>query len=234
MAKQRKDKPQKAKREHATVDAPRPKKLTTKEVMAAESSPPPPYLGAGVAIPPEPIDDDFVENDGLTMRQRLFVAAITGPALGNATKAAEMAGYRAENRVALATTASENLRKPQIQRAIAHSMAKRYESKEWAKANLYDLASGSMANFITIDNGKMRIDWEKANAAGALGQIREVDIDHETGAVTKVKLYDKQKANDTLLKFHGLLKDGGLEINSNAGAITVHVHRMGDHDGAEK
>lgn len=53
----------------------------------------------------------------LTTKQRLFVEAYCGPALGNATEAARLAGYKG-NDVTLSSVGSENLRKPQIAEAI--------------------------------------------------------------------------------------------------------------------
>jgi hypothetical protein len=50
--------------------------------------------------PPKPEDEGDApwDEDWLTLKQRLFVKAFVGPAAGNATKAAEMAGYSDSNR----------------------------------------------------------------------------------------------------------------------------------------
>jgi hypothetical protein len=53
-------------------------------------------------------------NTKLTLKQQRFVAAYLGPAQGNATEAARLAGYHG-NRVTLAAVGSENLRNPLIQ-----------------------------------------------------------------------------------------------------------------------
>src|SRR5690348_4971458 len=99
--------------------AARPTRTTVKRVQATEGVPfNPPQLDHH----PEP-DTDETGEEQLTPKQRRFVEAYTGPHFGCATKAAELAGYRAENRVALASTAHENLRKPQVQRAIARRLA---------------------------------------------------------------------------------------------------------------
>src|ERR1051325_3279587 len=51
--------------------------------------------------------------NGLTDKQRRFVAAYIGPASGNATEAARLAGYKG-NDVTLGAVGAENLKKPQI------------------------------------------------------------------------------------------------------------------------
>lgn len=56
-------------------------------------------------------------DSGLTEKQRRFVEAYMGEAAGNATEAAERAGYEGDG-VTLASVGYENLRKPQIRAAI--------------------------------------------------------------------------------------------------------------------
>lgn len=76
---------------------------------------------------------------GLTVKQRLFVEAYTGPAQGNATEAARIAGYKG-NDVTLAVVGSENLRKPQVCDAIQKAapkvepVADREERMAWLSA----------------------------------------------------------------------------------------------------
>lgn len=54
----------------------------------------------------------------LTGKQVAFVDAYTGPARGNATEAARLAGYKG-NDVTLGRVGCDNLKKPQIAQAIA-------------------------------------------------------------------------------------------------------------------
>jgi phage terminase small subunit len=183
------------------------KRITTKAVQETENLPLPP-----VEIKPE-VDDEAWDSDGLTVRQRAFVEALVGPAGGNATKAAEMAGYAAENRLTLAATASENLRKPYVQEALARALARRRMSPEWAQERLLELASASMRNFAHVENGDLVIDWDKAAAIGAIGQIGEVTEEVlKTEGTAKVikrkfKLHNPKGALETILKLTGLLKD---------------------------
>lgn len=181
-------------------------------VQATENLPPPKI--PNVAVTPE-IDEDGWEDDGLTIRQRLFVDALLGPAGGCATKAAEMAGYRSDNRKALRVTACENLVKPNVQAAISRAYVKLRSSPEWTKAGVLDVASSSFANFLTLgENGEPKVDFNKAAEAGAFGQIKEYREevmkvgDSEVSVIKRmIKIHDRTPALALLMKFHGMLID---------------------------
>lgn len=144
----------------------------------------------------------------------MFVDAIIGPAGGIASRAAKMAGYASDNEKSLGVTATRLLGNARIQEAIAHAYAKKRMTPEWAKHAAADLANASMANFLTVgDDGKPVFDWLKAASAGAIGHIREYKEDGIDGpegpAIIKrsFKLFDKQRAIETILKLHGLLTE---------------------------
>ena len=59
----------------------------------------------------------------LTLKQQKFVEAYVGPANGNASKAAELAGYK-KNEATLRSVGAENLTKPAIIAAIAQRTQK--------------------------------------------------------------------------------------------------------------
>lgn len=194
------------------------RKITAKQVQAHEDKP---YIPQ-VEVSHE-IDEDDSGDDGLTIRQRLFVQAITGPALGNATRAAELAGYKSDNRLALKQTAAETLAKPYIQEAIAHALAKKRLTPEWAKQQLVDMARADMSNFVTVDvDGASRLDFRKAADLGALSQIKEYneeviqvgDSDIKT-VKRKIKIHDRTQALNTLLRLHGLIRDVQAASNVN-------------------
>jgi phage terminase small subunit len=159
-------------------------------------------------------DDEPWGDDGLTVRQRAFVEALVGPAGGNATKAAAMAGYNDNNRDALRVTASNLLNSPNVAEAISRAMARRRLTPEWIRESLAELASASMRNFVTVDlEGNLTVDWAKAVQAGAIGQVREIkeDVMEVDGVSTRVikrsfKLHDVIRAKELLAKLHGLLK----------------------------
>lgn len=196
-------------------------RTTAKKVQASESKP----FIPDIAITPE-IDDDPWGDDGLTIRQRAFVEALVGPAGGNASKAAEMAGYRADNRNVLKVTASENLTKPNVAKAIALALGKKRLTPEWAKSRLADIASADMNNFLVRDGADgMKLDFEKAMAIGAIGQIREYDP--ETG---KIKLHSPTPALVTILKLFGLITDKHEHQQSGAIQLQFDLSKLNDDE----
>jgi phage terminase small subunit len=205
-----------------------PKKATDKHVRETENlSPPTPRIDR---LPAEP-DEGPWDKETLTTRQRLFVDALVGPAGGNATKAALMAGYRESS---AAESASENLRKSNVQNALALAFAKKTQSDpEWLKDSLFDLARASMTNFIEVgEDGSTRFDFKKARDAGALGQIAELTQDAigEHVIRTKVKLHDRVKALGVLAKILGLIVDKTEVSGPNGAPIKTETTHHFDHD----
>lgn len=202
------------------------KTKTSKVVQALEKS---------AYVPPvdvKPEDEtDPIEADGLTIRQRRFVAAITGPAMGNATHAAELAGYSSDNRNALRVTACRLLTYSTIQQAIAAAFAKVSDSPEWARNAIIQIAQADMSNFLSVVDGKPVMDWEKAANAGAIGQIREyreegVEDPNGSGKLLVVnkrsfKLHDSMKAREILLKLHGLMVEKMEHTGEGGGPLQV-------------
>lgn len=185
---------------------PKSSKITTKQVQDAENNP---FTPPTVDIHAEP-DDAPWGDDGLTFKQREFVKAYVGPAAGNATKAAEMAGYNAENRNSLAVTAFDNLRKPNIQRAVARAMADREGGPEWTRAGIVEIARSNIADYLKVDeNGKGTIDLKRANEAAAMGTIKKLRV-RDMGAAGQevtVETYDRLAALSLLAKMHGIIVD---------------------------
>jgi hypothetical protein len=102
-----------------------------RKVQANESRPPPPPIPTVAAHAEE--DNDPWDSEGLTVRNRLFIEALIGQAAGNASRAAEIAGYRCENVNSLAATASEILRRPKVREAIARRLAQANLTPEWVR-----------------------------------------------------------------------------------------------------
>lgn len=164
----------------------------------------------------EPESDEGAWNDdGLTLRQHNFVTALVGPAGGNLTKAAEMAGYKSDNRIALRSSAYVVLNNPNVQEAIARAFARRRMTPEWTKERLVEIASSSMRNFMTVNEaGEMSVNWKLAAENGAIGQIREIreDVIIQDGKPAQVikrsfKLHDPSRALEVILKLSGALID---------------------------
>jgi hypothetical protein len=201
MAKKKDDKPK------------RSKPITTKVVQSTENLPPPPPKDLPpVTIAPEP-DEDPWGDDGLTHKQRLFCIAYVGAAAGNGTKAARMAGYRDDNDATLAVQASENLRKPNVQRAVARLTAQKLGQPEWVKAGITEIAN---ANIATCLDDQGHIDLVKALHSGAMGVIKEIKQEGFTTGegleVSKVtlKMYDRLRALELNAKLNGQLVDRHL------------------------
>jgi len=208
-------------------DKPKRTRITAKRVQAVENKP----VLPNVTFKPE-IDEEPWGDDGLTTKQRLFVEAYIGPAGGNATRAAEMAGYSAENRLALAVTGSENLRKPNVQQALGLALSRKKMSPEWAKERLVYVASGSMTDFLRVDeNGDTHLDFKRAAEAAAIGHIKEYYEDGIDGGdgpkiiKRKIKLHDPVPALMTLLKIFGLIIDKHEHGGAGGGPIP-HEHTI--------
>ncbi len=184
-----------------------------------------------VTVKPD-VDQEAWDQDCLTTRQRSFVEAMMGLAAGNATKAAELAGYAAENRNALAVTASRLLNNAKVQAALARAFAERNDDPEWARARLLDIASATMANFLeTGEDGEEVLSLSKARGAAALGHIREFKEELlKTSDVTSiikrtVKLHDPLPALVAILKLQGKLK----EAVEHTGKVN-HEHSVSTRD----
>lgn len=199
------------------------RRTTTKKVQDTENEPLPIKL-PDVTVKPEE-DEDGWGADGLTLKQKLFVEAYIGPAAGNASKAAQMAGYRDDNRPALAVTACENLRKPNVQRAIARAVASRLGQPEWVRAGIAEIANGNAADYMRAGpDGELHPDLKAMAEAGALGLIQQINEERlEVGpnlstVKLKLKLYDRLKALEILAKMNGQLK----EQHQHSGTIKFH------------
>lgn len=209
------------------------RKVSTKKFVRQTEDKP--YV-PNVKVEPD-VDDGPFGGDGLSVRMRAFVDAITGPAAGNATKAAEMAGYASENRNALFVTACRVLSNAKVQEAISHAFAKRNMTPEWAKNRLMDMVQADMRNFLSLgDDGQPKLDFVKAGAAGALGQVREYKEEgFSTGSgepvIVKrtIKLHDPTSAINTLLRLLNLINDrdagtaptGDLPVERHPAALSV-------------
>lgn len=201
-------------------------RTTTRKVQATENLPPPATLPA-VPIVPE-VDDDAWGEDQLTHKQRLFVAAYVGPAAGNGTKAAQLAGYRDDNRDSLKATACETLTKPYVQRAIARLVASKLGSADWTRAGIVEIANANLSDFATVDAaGEVVIDMAKAFEAGATGLVREIkeEVIKSVGSVAVIKrsfkLHDRLRALEILAKMNGQLNEKMILTSASGGPVEV-------------
>lgn len=188
------------------------KRITRRSVQATEKQPYTPI--PNVQVRPEVDEDSWGEADCLTEKQRRFVFFYMGEAAGNATKAAQLAGYRDDNRNALAVTAHGTLRNPNVQRAIEAERGKRFGTMDDVRRSIAAIANGNAADYLTPDkDGNLHLDLNAMAEAGALGLLQQVQeeqlkiSDKVSTVKLKLKLYDRLKALELLAKMNGQLKE---------------------------
>ena len=150
----------------------------------------------------------------LTDRQRVFVVEYL--VCWNATQAAKRAGYTGSYET-LRVTASETLRRPEVQAVIKARIAEKAMVADEVLARLADIARGNMVDFISV-NGHTRVDFKKAEALGKLHLIKSYSKNARTGV--RIELHDPLKALELLGKAHGLFTDR-VDITSGGEPIKV-------------
>lgn len=162
--------------------------------------------------------DDEAQADGLTIRQRLFVEAITGKHLGNATRAAIAAGYSEK---AARQTAYDLLNRPHVARAVAHTLARRNQGEAFIINELTAIATTSFDQLLRVTpDGKIVFDWQQAVEWAALGAIKELSFDPVTGE-PRVKLHDRVRALEVLARIYGLMRDTLTIAGPDGGPVQV-------------
>lgn len=213
-------------------------RTTAKKVQRLENLPP--------SLPPNAIpaaendDEEDVDADGLTVRRRMFIEYLTGKALGNATKAARLAGYACDNQLSLNATAGRLLRNVGVKKAIARRFAQKF-SPDDVRSAIVELAQANMGNFLSVgDDGQPTFDWKAAASAGAIGQVREYSedgfdtSDGPTIIKRKFKIHDRLRALELLAKMNGQLVER-RDITSNGETIKGYaVVSPDDWDGSDK
>jgi len=196
---------------------------------------PPTFTLPTVAVSPDEDKPDApCGEDGLTVRHRAFVVALTTPGgcFGVATRAAAAAGYRTDNLVSLRVTACRLMTNPNIRAAIRVALAALRDLPEFRRNLLVTRASVTMEDFLKLgDDGKPEVDWEAAAAAGALGSVKRYkeDIGLDGSVVGRsLEVYDSTDALKLLFQLDGKINpDPGGAIPTGA-AITVNVQLLGD------
>jgi phage terminase small subunit len=130
----------------------------------------------------------------LTMKQQMFVSAYLVSL--NATQAAIQAGYAPKRAYAMG---HENLKKPEIAKAIERAMSERSEktqiNAEWMLRRLEQDSAADIADLYD-EAGNIRPvrEWPKAFRTGLVAGVETVQLG-EAGEITvkKVKLVDRAK-----------------------------------------
>jgi hypothetical protein len=102
----------------------------------------------------------------LTPKQRRFVEAYLHEAHFNGTAAAEIAGYKGDRKT-LANIAWENVRKPEIRKAIDEGLESLTMSSSEVLARLTDIATGKITDVVD-DDGKFSLSVAKKNRKDGL------------------------------------------------------------------
>ena len=135
----------------------------------------------------------------LTNKQRAFVEAYLETL--NATESARRAGYKG-NDDTLAAVGYENLRKPQIKEVVDDRLAEMIMSANEVLTGITDIASGSLSMFMS-DDPPYQLDMKKVKKYGHL--VKKLSKRPDGG--WQIEIYDKQKAQDQLGKYHQLFTD---------------------------
>ena len=203
----------------------RPKRVTAKRVQVSEDRP---YVPPEIEVKAE-LDEAPWDAEGLTPNRLTFVNFYVGEAGGDATKAAELAGYGTDNRRSLRATASRLLNDPFVSRAIASRLASKFAAldPQELRSALARIGQSDLRNFYSIDDdGTPRLDFLKARDAAALGQLKELRIEGiaEPDGTSKtaihpvkvqIKVHNPQPAIELLSKMAGML----IERHEHGGTI---------------
>lgn len=159
----------------------------------------------------------------LNPRQEKFVAAYVKE--GNATVAAEKAGYQGD-RGTLASTGSDLLRNPNV-RAELDKALERYSAAKVVE-RLGEQSEADIGEIVDInEGGGFSFNLQRAKELGLTKHIKKLKHDAETGAPI-VEFYDAQAALKELARIHGLSKEDetakGQTVNINVRAILGAMH----------
>jgi phage terminase small subunit len=168
----------------------------------------------------------------LSERERRFIEAYMGPAAGNGTEAARLAGYTGTPKV-LAVQATRLLSKAKVQAEIAARQQARCEKadidvarvvKELARIGLSDVRK------LFLPNGSLKPikDWDDETAAAVAGlDVVEMaggakiggpeGVQHVAMYTKKLKLWDKNSALEKIAKHLGMF----IETVRHQGEIVV-------------
>lgn len=159
------------------------------------------------------IDEDALAmvDDGLTMRQRLFVLYFCGEARSCATKAARMAGYTGDDHT-LASTGYRLLRVPPVMAGIAE----RFTALSMTQAEVTMQLTGV---------GRMTL-------AEAAQEIKAAS--NGQPAIVKLDLGPKVKALEVLARTYGMIVEKHRTEQTGEVKITIHHKRKPIEAGGER
>lgn len=145
----------------------------------------------------------------LTGKEKAFVLAYVGEAKFNATKAAELAGYKAKNKNTFSVIGYENLRKPHLSRFIENFFDDALMEAKECLMRITDVARGSIEELL---DEKGEFDYKTAQENGALHLLKKLkrkrqikdEIIYEE---IEFELHDRLAALQMIGKHHKLFTD---------------------------
>ena len=152
----------------------------------------------------------------LNLRQQRFIEAYLTNG-GNATEAARAAGYSAKSEGSLRATASRALTNVNLAAVLRERLRAQGMGPEEVLWRLGEHATASMADFLSVEGGLVRVDLVQARERGRLGLVKKLKITRynitrpdgssEESERVELELVDSQAALDKLARAQGLYKD---------------------------
>lgn len=165
----------------------------------------------------------------LTLKQRLFVNAYIGEARGNATKAAQIAGYKDPEQAGY-----ENKKKQEIWQEIEDALRERTLQGKEVLERLTQHANASLEPFMYMSGDVAVIDLATEQAKQHLHLLKKVKCKRRSGGKpddrweeieTEIELHDPQTALVHLGRYHKLWVDRSEVGGDSAQPVIVKVLR---------
>ncbi|NIQ88802.1 MAG: terminase small subunit [Deltaproteobacteria bacterium] len=153
----------------------------------------------------------------LTPKQRRFVIEYLKDF--NGVQAAKRAGYQAKDYFTFGGIAHENLKKPQIRKAIDEYWSAFTMSAEEVIGRLAAQARADISEFIKPGGG---IDWEAVQANGELVKR----ITHRKGQSSQIELHDAQAALEKIGRVHGIFVDKKQISGPDGGPLEIGIKEV--------
>lgn len=159
----------------------------------------------------------------LTPKERAFAEAYAGQCRGNATRAAEAAGYKASKLNTLAAIGYENLRKPHVAAykdalLTVHAMSAAEVIRE-----IGDIAKQDLTPYLVRQGSEMVLDYAKMEAEGALHLIAGFEFNKQGEKVAMI--HSKLAALTLMVR---ILKLGGDTVeHDHSHTVTVREYPEG-------
>lgn len=158
----------------------------------------------------------------LTEKQQSWLQEYLSNGL-NATQAVRDSAYKSTDPASCRSIGWENRNHPKIKPLIEHACRHAMTENEVLR-RVSDIARATWEDFLSFENGRVKIDLEKARQRGKLHLVKEIRQDtrqvgeHEEEVyIKKIKLKDDQKAHDQLLRAHGTYEadeEGGAKVEN--------------------